>query len=81
MSFLFVFVAIFGDGDEEPVDAELAVQLQRLLDGLLVVECHPHCTSQLLVLVASGSTDVTTPGFPPPRSGGYYIFSKHVPNT
>lgn len=42
MRLLLLLVAVLGHGDEEPVDAQLAVQLQRLLHRFLLVECDPH---------------------------------------
>lgn len=37
---LFVVVPVLGDGHKEPVNAQLAVQLQSSLHAILVVERH-----------------------------------------
>ena len=40
---LLVLVAVLGYGHEEAVDAQLPVQLQRLVHAVLVLECYSHC--------------------------------------
>lgn len=50
---LLVLVAVLGDGDEEAVDAQLAVQLQRLLHRFLLVERYSYCQQTVQALQKS----------------------------
>lgn len=50
--FLFLLVAILRHDHLESVDAQLAVELQRLLHRLLSLECHPHCTPQIIIYLS-----------------------------